>query len=147
MTTHNKLEEAFGKIEKSQWMAQAEARQKERMWKKRSQQIALNVLDYLHESKMSQKVFAERMAVSPQIVNKWLKGSENLTLETICKIETVLGFDLIEIKSKAEKKNNYSSMKFEKKIKYEKSDASTGTIMKTAIVVTMQTSYPKINIS
>jgi hypothetical protein len=36
------------------------------------------------------------MGCSPQYVNKLLKGSENLTLETICKMEKVLQIKLIE---------------------------------------------------
>ena len=39
------------------------------------------------------------MDVSPQYINKVVKGNENLTLETISKIESVLGITLIEIPS------------------------------------------------
>ncbi len=36
------------------------------------------------------------MGVTPQYVNKLVKGSENLTLEIICKIENILGFDILK---------------------------------------------------
>ncbi len=46
---------------------------------------------------MSQKDLADRIDVSPQYINKIVKGKENLSLVTICKIERVLGVTLIEI--------------------------------------------------
>jgi transcriptional regulator with XRE-family HTH domain len=48
---------------------------------------------------MTQRKLAEEMGVSPQYINKVIKGKENLTLETISKIESVLGIILIEIPS------------------------------------------------
>ncbi|WP_409014460.1 MULTISPECIES: hypothetical protein [Dyadobacter] len=36
------------------------------------------------------------MGCSPQYIGKTLKGSENLTLQTICKMEKVLQIKLIE---------------------------------------------------
>jgi transcriptional regulator with XRE-family HTH domain len=46
---------------------------------------------------MSQKELAERIGVSPQQVSKIVKGNENLTLETISKLEAALGVPLIEV--------------------------------------------------
>jgi len=37
------------------------------------------------------------MGVSPQQISKILSGKENITLETICKIEEALGVELIEV--------------------------------------------------
>ena len=48
---------------------------------------------------MSQKLLAEKLDVSPQQVSKILKGTENLTLQTITQIETVLGIKLIYLLS------------------------------------------------
>jgi len=48
---------------------------------------------------MTQKKLAKLMGVSPQYINKVVKGKENLTLETITKIEQVLGITLIEVPS------------------------------------------------
>lgn len=94
---HSKLESAFGKIEESKWKKEAIERQKRRKSLKRSQAVALEVLEYLHRNKISQKDFAKRLSVTPQLVNKWLKGTENFTFETIEKIETAIGYDLIEV--------------------------------------------------
>ena len=44
---------------------------------------------------LSQKELAERMGCTQQFVSLILKGKENLTLETISKLERVLGADLL----------------------------------------------------
>ena len=49
----------------------------------------------LEELKMSQKELAEKMKCSPQYVSKLLKGSENLTLDTISKLEECLDLNLV----------------------------------------------------
>jgi DNA-binding Xre family transcriptional regulator len=66
-------------------------------WLKKSGAIALRVLTTLKEKNMSQKTLAEIMNVSPQQVNKIVKGSENLTLETITKLEQALDIQLINV--------------------------------------------------
>lgn len=43
---------------------------------------------------LTQKDLVERMQISPQIVNRWAKGQENFTLETIVKLEKALGIQL-----------------------------------------------------
>lgn len=52
-----------------------------------SQDIALAVYHYLERNNLTQKKFAEMMGVSQAYVTKILRGSENLTLETIGKLE------------------------------------------------------------
>lgn len=141
MTTHNQLEKVFGKIEKSQWQADAEARQKERSWKRYSQQIALEVLEHLHKNGISQKTFAAQMGVSAQAVSKWLQGGENFTLETISKLEDVLEFDLIEVKEKVETISRFETETFEHKEAYKKPPVSNTDIKMSAIVVQMLVSY------
>ena len=44
-----------------------------------------------------QPTLAEEMGVTPQYISKVVKGKENLTLETIAKIEEVLGIKLVEV--------------------------------------------------
>jgi transcriptional regulator with XRE-family HTH domain len=72
-------------------------RAENRGWLKNAQAVALKMLQALKSKKMTQKGLAELMEVSPQQVNKWVKGKENFTFETISKIEAVLGITLIEI--------------------------------------------------
>jgi ribosome-binding protein aMBF1 (putative translation factor) len=59
-----------------------------------SQRIALKVLTKLDELNWSQKDLAHKMKVSPQQVNKIVSGKENLTLETLVKLQSVLDISL-----------------------------------------------------
>lgn len=54
-----------------------------------SQEIALAIHYYIRKAGLTQKELAEDLNVSPAYVAKLLKGGENLTLETICKIQHV----------------------------------------------------------
>ena len=83
--------------EKSGWLEKARWRIANQEWLKKSGAIALRVLTTLKEKNMSQKTLAEIMNVSPQQVNKIVKGSENLTLETITKLEQALDIQLINV--------------------------------------------------
>lgn len=80
---------------KSGWLEEAQYDQANRNWLKHSQRIALKVLCALKEQKVSQVELAKRIGVTPQQVNKLVKGSENMTLETISKLEQALGIELI----------------------------------------------------
>lgn len=75
----------------------ARKRKDNRSWLRKSQQIALAISYYLRKNGMSQKELAEKMDVTPVYVGKLLKGQENLTLETISKIENALGDSLMSI--------------------------------------------------
>lgn len=48
------------------------------------------MLDKMEEMHMTQKQLAEQMGCSQQYVSKVLKGCENLSLETMAKIEDCL---------------------------------------------------------
>lgn len=71
--------------------AEAEYRMQNKEWMRMSQDIALSIHRHLRITGMTQKEFAEKMGVSPAYVGKLLKGQENLTLETIWKIQQMLG--------------------------------------------------------
>ena len=77
------------------WREKARGRRENRRWLRYSGYIALAVMKQLESLGMSQKELAERMNCSPQYISKLLKGSENLTLETIAKLEEVLELDLV----------------------------------------------------
>ena len=64
-------------------------------WLKYSKMIALQVQSGMEENGLTQKQLAQRMGCSQQHVSALLKGSSNLTLETIARIEKALGVDLI----------------------------------------------------
>jgi transcriptional regulator with XRE-family HTH domain len=83
----------------SGWIENANARKESQGWLKHSQKIAIKVLGVLRDKKIKQTELALSMGVSPQQVSKIVKGRENLTLETISKLEQVLGVSLIKIES------------------------------------------------
>jgi len=87
----------------SNWLNDAENRQANKKWTDRSFKIAVRILREIRAQKkingMTQRKLAEEMGVSPQYINKVVKGKENLTLETIAKIESVLGITIIEVTS------------------------------------------------
>ena len=58
--------------------------------------IAMLMLDRMEELGMSQKQLAEKMNCSPQYISKVLRGQENLSLETLTKIENALEISLIK---------------------------------------------------
>ena len=79
-----------------------EARRLNRQRLKESGRIAILVLDKLDELNWSQKILAEKLSVSPQYVNKIIKGQENLTLDTIIKLENIL--DIVVLNSTSTEK-------------------------------------------
>lgn len=87
--------------EKSSWIDDAKWRQSNKTWLKKSSKIAVRVLREIRAQKpingMTQKKLAEEMGVTPQYINKVVKGKENLTLETISKLEQVLGTTLMTV--------------------------------------------------
>lgn len=103
MSTKNKLEEVFGKIEPSQWIEAAQQQKQNRAWLRYSQEIALALLELMDQRNMTQKALAEQMNVSPQLINKWLKGKENFTLETVAKLEAVFCVKLLRIECSSNK--------------------------------------------
>jgi plasmid maintenance system antidote protein VapI len=66
-------------------------------WLRKSAEIALRLLDALGKMQITQVELANRLNVSRQHISKIIKGQENLTLETIARIEEVLGVSLIAI--------------------------------------------------
>ncbi len=83
----------------SRWKEKAKYRRENREWLKKSVAIAVKVLDALKAQQLSQKDMAELLRVSPQQVNKIVKGQENLTLETISNLEIALGIKIIDEKA------------------------------------------------
>lgn len=95
----DKKKEFLESLEKSdgKWLKDAKYRRANRDWLRKSQSIALRILDVLDEKDMQQKELADAMEVSPQQISKIVKGKQNLTLETIAKLEAVLGTTLTEV--------------------------------------------------
>jgi transcriptional regulator with XRE-family HTH domain len=92
----NKLEAIVSK-QPSKWVEESNFRLENKEGLRYSQQVAVRILRTLREKKLSQKDLADLLKVTPQTVNKWVKGSENIGLFTIGKIEKALGIKLMHI--------------------------------------------------
>ena len=79
----------------SHWREEAEARRANKPWLRFSQQVAIAMLDRMEQLGLTQKKLAERMGCSQQYVSKVLKGRENLSIETIFKIEDALQLHIL----------------------------------------------------
>jgi len=89
---------ALSKGAKSKWLENAKERKESEKWSDRSIRIALNVLEILRQKNMTKQELADKMQVSAQYISKIVKGRENLTLETISKLESALDVEMIDVK-------------------------------------------------
>ena len=88
--------EAYSSATPSIWRKEAEERQANKEWLRYSQMIAMKMLDRMEDLGLTQKMLAERMGCSQQYVSKVLRGRENLSLETLCKIENALNLQIVQ---------------------------------------------------
>lgn len=65
-------------------------------WTRKSSLIALKVNAALDRLKLTKQELASRLGVSPQYVSRIVKGGENLTLETVARLEKALGTVLLD---------------------------------------------------
>ncbi len=79
----------------SRWREEAEWRRDNWSWLQHSQKIAVKVLLQMKQKGLTQKVLAERMGCTQQYVSKILKGKENMSLDTLSKLENALGITII----------------------------------------------------
>ena len=79
------------------WIEDVAWRKENKAWLRKSTAITLRILDALDELNWNKAKLAQEMAVSPQQVSKYVKGEENFKLETLCKLEKVLGIELVTI--------------------------------------------------
>ena len=95
------MKEIIKKLEQHQpvtstnWREKAEFRRANKTWLRYSQHIAMLMLGKMEEIGLNQRGLAERMGCSQQYISKILKGQENLSIETISKIEDALELVLL----------------------------------------------------
>lgn len=95
-------EELIGKLSvhrsatSSKWRDKAIWRQENKSWLRYSQRIAMMMLDKMESLGLTQKSLADKMGCSQQYVSRVLKGTENLSIETISKIEKALELEILE---------------------------------------------------
>lgn len=80
----------------SRWRENAEWRMANKSWLRYSQRIAMMMLDRMEELGFTQTSLATKMGCSQQYISRVLKGTENLSIETISKIESALEMEILE---------------------------------------------------
>ena len=80
----------------SHWREDAQWRRDNDYWLKYTQRITIQVLQAMDEQSVTQAVLAKRMGCTQQYVSNLLKGSSNMTLETICRLEKALKLDILK---------------------------------------------------
>lgn len=79
----------------SKWRDEANWRRENKAWLRHSQRIAVKLLSFMKRENLTQNAMAERMNCTQQYVSKILRGTENLTLETLSKLEEAMQTQLI----------------------------------------------------
>ena len=59
--------------------------------------IANRIYDILEDKGMSQKDLAKKLGKTETEVSRWLSGTHNLTLATICKISAALEAEVVKV--------------------------------------------------
>lgn len=85
--------EAHQSGEQSTFVADAQWRQENASWLKRSRSVALAIIDFMQENHLSRNDIAERLGVSPQYVSRILSGKVNFSFKSIAEIKERLGVD------------------------------------------------------
>ena len=88
--------EAHQSATPSKWRENAQWRRDNEFWLKYARFITLQVLRTMDEQAVTQAELAKRMGCSQQYVSNLLKGSSNMTLETIARLERALNIDIIQ---------------------------------------------------
>ena len=79
----------------SKWRDEANWRRENKAWLRHSQRIAVKLLSFMKRENLTQTAMAERMNCTQQYVSKILRGNENLTLETLSKLEDAMQTQLL----------------------------------------------------
>jgi len=82
--------------EPSTFAEEAKWRQENEVWLKWSQGIAMKIIDYMQEHKLSRADIASRLGCSPQYVSKILSGHTNFSFKSIAEIEKCLNIRIME---------------------------------------------------
>lgn len=65
-------------------------------WLPYSRKIAIKTTMAMKRQNITRSDLATRMGCSPQYISRLLKGEENLSLETICKLENALNVPILQ---------------------------------------------------
>ena len=84
--------------EPSKWHEKEEERRraKEEGWLRYSRRIAIKIAMAMKQQNITRQDLSERMGCSPHYISRLLKGEENFSLETICKLENALNVPILQ---------------------------------------------------
>ena len=82
--------------ERSTFVDDAQWRQENASWLRRSRRVAFAIMDYMQDCHLSRNDVAEKLEVSPQYVSKILSGKVNFSFKTISEIEERLGIEVFQ---------------------------------------------------
>jgi len=137
--------------EQSGWLDNFLSYKANKSWLDKSSMVAVNVLETLKHKGWSQKDLATKMNVSAQQINKIVKGQQNLTFETVAKLEEALEISLMEIidyKPVSDIKTSAIQIKSASKtltVEYEKPRRKIPSTGKTQMKVVHKMSYLESN--
>lgn len=80
----------------SKWREEAQWRNDNEYWLKYAQTITLAVHKSMDQNSITQSQLAKRMGCTQQYVSNLLKGSTNMTIETIARLEIALDIDILK---------------------------------------------------
>ncbi|MCR4565362.1 MAG: helix-turn-helix transcriptional regulator [Bacteroidales bacterium] len=80
----------------SRWREDAQWRRDNEFWLKYARVITLRVLMSMEEQCVTQAELAKRLGCTQQYVSNLLKGSSNMTIETIARLENALHLDILQ---------------------------------------------------
>lgn len=124
--------------EETKTVENAKARIAKKKYMRLSQKIALAILFRLDELKWKQVTLANQMGVSAQQVNKWVKGKENFTIETLVSLSEVLGINLITVPYFQEENKSFD-FQFEISDTYEVSEQAARIV--SEIILSSEADY------
>ena len=59
--------------------------------------IANRIYEILESKGMTQKELAQRLGKTETEISRWLSGTHNMTLSTVCKISAALGKEIVTV--------------------------------------------------
>lgn len=81
----------------SSFTEDAKWRQENEAWLRWSRSIALCVVDYMQENRLSRSDVANKLGVSPQYVSRILSGNTNFSFRSIAEFERKLGISCMKV--------------------------------------------------
>lgn len=91
---------------------EAKERVENRSWLRESKKLALRILIRLDELEWTQKNLSSKLEVSPQYVNKLLKGNEKFGFDIIVKLQEILELPILYSDKKKENLEDKKSKEF-----------------------------------